>query len=157
VVPQALAGLPRPDELYYDQVAQIEIPRWSADRVVLVGDACQAVSLLAGQGASMAMGGAYVLGELLADGGRIDAALAAYEAVWRPGVVEKQAAGRRGASWFLPSNNLQLLARRTVMRTARLPVLTRLIASTVTGRQDTPLATVVERGIRERRQPGQRW
>jgi hypothetical protein len=29
----------------------------------------------------MAMGGAYVLGELLAYGGRIDAALAAYEAV----------------------------------------------------------------------------
>ncbi|MGH3981532.1 MAG: NAD(P)-binding protein [Pseudonocardiaceae bacterium] len=39
----------------YDQVAQIEITQWSRERVILVGDACQAVSLLAGQGASLAI------------------------------------------------------------------------------------------------------
>ena len=36
-----------------DQVAQIEVPRWSSGRVVLLGDSGQAVSLLGGQGASL--------------------------------------------------------------------------------------------------------
>ena len=45
--------------LYFDAVSQIEISRWSQGRVVVVGDASQCVSLLAGQGASLAMAGAY--------------------------------------------------------------------------------------------------
>ncbi|MDG4768092.1 FAD-dependent monooxygenase [Solwaraspora sp. WMMD406] len=61
IAPQALAACPPADELYYDQVAQIELPHWSQGRVVLVGDACQAVSLLAGQGASLAVAGAETL------------------------------------------------------------------------------------------------
>ena len=59
-------ALPPPGALYYDQVAQIDMPRWSAGHVVLVGDACQAVSLLAGQGASLALAGARVLADELA-------------------------------------------------------------------------------------------
>ncbi|WCI08956.1 FAD-dependent monooxygenase [Arthrobacter sp. OVS8] len=43
-----------PDDLYYDQVAQIRMPRWHTGRVILLGDAAAAVSLLAGQGASSA-------------------------------------------------------------------------------------------------------
>ena len=41
-----------PEDIYYDQVAQIRMPRWHTGRVVLLGDAAAAVSLLAGQGAS---------------------------------------------------------------------------------------------------------
>ncbi|KFY18917.1 hypothetical protein V491_04661 [Pseudogymnoascus sp. VKM F-3775] len=48
-------------DLYYDQISQIELDNWSRGPVVLLGDACQAVSLMAGQGASMAMGSAWVL------------------------------------------------------------------------------------------------
>jgi 2-polyprenyl-6-methoxyphenol hydroxylase-like FAD-dependent oxidoreductase len=43
------------------------MPRWSAGRVTLVGDACYAVSLLAGQGASRSMAGAFVLANRLHD------------------------------------------------------------------------------------------
>jgi hypothetical protein len=39
---------------------QVMAPRWFAGRVVLLGDACGCVSLLAGQGASLAMAAAYV-------------------------------------------------------------------------------------------------
>ena len=53
VVPDALALCPPSREIYYDQVAQIEAPHWSTGRVTLVGDAAHAVSLLAGQGASL--------------------------------------------------------------------------------------------------------
>jgi 2-polyprenyl-6-methoxyphenol hydroxylase-like FAD-dependent oxidoreductase len=51
VVPDALARCPSSDEMYYDQVAQVVMPSWHRGRVVLVGDACYAVSLLAACGA----------------------------------------------------------------------------------------------------------
>jgi 2-polyprenyl-6-methoxyphenol hydroxylase-like FAD-dependent oxidoreductase len=47
--------------VYYDLVAQIEVPRWSKGRVTLIGDAVYAVSLVAGQRASLAVAGAYLL------------------------------------------------------------------------------------------------
>ncbi|WP_199786011.1 FAD-dependent monooxygenase [Streptomyces sp. AA4] len=53
VAPRVLDACPPDDEVYYDQVAQIVLPRWSSGRVVLVGDARYAVSLLAGMGASL--------------------------------------------------------------------------------------------------------
>jgi 2-polyprenyl-6-methoxyphenol hydroxylase-like FAD-dependent oxidoreductase len=56
VVPDALAQCPPAGEVYYDQVAQIRMPRWHRGRVVLVGDACYAVSLLAGQGVTRCRG-----------------------------------------------------------------------------------------------------
>lgn|SRR5574341_391518 len=48
-------------DIYFDEVSQIEMPGWSHHHVVLVGDAAQCVSLAAGQGASLAMAGAYIL------------------------------------------------------------------------------------------------
>jgi 2-polyprenyl-6-methoxyphenol hydroxylase-like FAD-dependent oxidoreductase len=40
---------------------QTTVDAWSRGRVILVGDACHAISLMAGQGASMAFGGATAL------------------------------------------------------------------------------------------------
>lgn len=128
VVPRALARCPA--EIYYDQVAQVELPRWSSGRVVLVGDACGAVSLLAGQGASLGIGGAYVLA------GHVDD-LAAYERAWRPVVVEKQQVARSGARWFLPASPLRLRARRLVMRLSNLPGVDRLVATGLVGKPVT--------------------
>ena len=64
-----------PDDLYYDQVAQIRMPRWHTGRVILLGDAAAAVSLLAGQGASLGMAAAAVLAEELDKHPRISTAL----------------------------------------------------------------------------------
>ena len=44
VIPQALDHCPPAEQVYYDQVAQIELPQWSRRRVVLIGDAGYAVS-----------------------------------------------------------------------------------------------------------------
>jgi 2-polyprenyl-6-methoxyphenol hydroxylase-like FAD-dependent oxidoreductase len=85
VVPDALAQCPPPDEVYYDQVAQIQAPRWRRGRVVLVGDAAYAVSLLAGQGASLAVA--------------VETVLDDYEQLWRPVAEEKQRAGRDAIRW----------------------------------------------------------
>ena len=78
-------GLERLDdanEFYFDRVSQIRIApphAWSLGRLVLVGDAASCVSLLAGEGSSLAMAAAYVLaGELSRARGDYAAAFARY-------------------------------------------------------------------------------
>src|SRR5579875_579053 len=53
--------------VFMDAVIQIQMPTWHRGRVVLVGDACDCPTLLSGQGASLAMGGAYLLARALHD------------------------------------------------------------------------------------------
>lgn len=134
VVPRALQRCPDASEVYYDQVAQIEIPRWSRGRVVLLGDACQAVSLLAGQGASLAIAGAHVLAGQLAGSPSIDAAFARYQDSWQPVIAEKQRVARRGARWFLPSSPFQLRVRRLALGLANLPWLDKVLGTALVGK-----------------------
>ncbi|MFZ3306793.1 MAG: FAD-dependent monooxygenase [Mycobacterium sp.] len=137
LVPQALEHCPPAEQIYYDQVAQIVMPSWIKGRVVLVGDACYAVSLIAGQGASLGMAGAYVLADRLARAPSIDQALAGYEKLWRPVAEDKQRVGRAGARWFLPASPWQLVVRRVVLRAARLPVIDRIVPATLAGKAST--------------------
>ncbi|EMY33639.1 2-polyprenyl-6-methoxyphenol hydroxylase-like oxidoreductase [Arthrobacter crystallopoietes BAB-32] len=130
--PQALEHCP--EEFYYDQVAQIRMPRWSSGRVVLLGDAAGAVSLLAGQGASLAMAGAYVLADELAAHADVPSALAAFEERWRPRVAEHQKAGESAAKWFVPRTRRALLLRRLFLRLIRVPGVSRLVSGAVVGR-----------------------
>ncbi|GAA4941539.1 FAD-dependent monooxygenase [Streptomonospora halophila] len=134
VVPRALEACPPSDEIYYDQVAQISMSPWSRGRVVLLGDSCQAVSLLAGMGASLAVAGAHVLAEHLVREDTVEAALRSYEEGWRPVVEEKQQVGRRGARVFLPDTRWALWGRRIALRMSRIPGVDRYIAASLTGK-----------------------
>jgi 2-polyprenyl-6-methoxyphenol hydroxylase-like FAD-dependent oxidoreductase len=140
VVPRALDSCPPPSELYYDHVAQVQVPQWHRGRVVLLGDACQAVSLLAGQGASLAVAGAYVLGEQLAAGGSVEDALARYQQVWKPIVQAKQDVGRRGTEWFLPSSAARLWLRRAALKLTFLPGWDRAVRDGLVGKTNLSLA-----------------
>jgi 2-polyprenyl-6-methoxyphenol hydroxylase-like FAD-dependent oxidoreductase len=103
VLDQLLDAFPREGAVYFDDVVQVDAGRWNDGHVVLLGDAAGCVSLLAGQGASLAVYGAFVLAQELArarDG--LEEALRRYEARVRPLVVERQRAGRRSKRWFLP-------------------------------------------------------
>ncbi len=141
LVDSTLEHCPSGRGLYYDLVAQIELDGWARGSTTLVGDACQAVSLLAGQGASMAMGGAYVLAEELRRGGPVEAATARYEQRMRPFIRDKQKAGRRTAEWLVPSSRWRLAARAGAFAVTRMPGLSTLMrpafgamrASVVTG------------------------
>ncbi|MFF9408120.1 FAD-dependent monooxygenase [Streptomyces anandii] len=133
LVPRALAKCPQSSEVYYDEVAQSDVPSWSRGRVVLVGDACHAVSLVAGQGASLAVAGAYVLADQLAGTRRIEDALAGYERLWRPVVARRQRAARRTARWFVPASSRQLDWRRAFLRFAGLPGARRVVGATLAG------------------------
>ncbi|GAA5117415.1 FAD-dependent oxidoreductase [Pseudonocardia adelaidensis] len=133
LVPRVLAACPPSSEVFYDQVAQIEMPRWSRGRVTLLGDACAAVSLLAGQGASLGLGGAYVLAEAIACAQTVEAGLERYERTWRPVATDRQEVGRRAARWFLPASRRQVLLRRAFLRLGGLPGMDRLIAAAIAG------------------------
>lgn len=140
-VPEALRRCPPAEAVYYDQVAQIVMPEWHRGRVVLAGDACCAVSLLAGQGASLGIAAAYVLAEQLAHGSPGEA-FGRYERLVRPVMTEKQASARRGARWFLPASASQLRLRRSVLRLARLPLVDRVAAAALAGKPVTLVAHV---------------
>lgn len=127
VVPTLLEWCDR-SSLYFDEVSQIELPHWSKGRVTLVGDACQCVSLMAGQGASLAMTGAYVLAEELATSENdLAAALGRYEQRMKPVIEKKQEAGRRLARWFVPENRWRQIIGDLFTRMAGWPVVWRLL------------------------------
>lgn len=138
VASRALEHCPPGEEVYYDQVAQVEVPDWQRGRVVLLGDACQAVSLLAGQGASLAVAGACVLAEHLVAAPSVPAALQRYQDQWRPVVVAAQQAGRRGAEWFLPLSEASRRRRWLMLHLMALPGLSRLLARGFVGRTRPP-------------------
>ena len=141
LVPAAVAQCPPADELYYDQVAQVVLPRWREGRVVLLGDSCYAVSLLAGQGASLAVAGAFVLAQQLHQAGSIDDGLDGYERLWRPVAEEKQRTARKSVRWFLPRSRAGLAARRAMLALIRLPGMNKVIAKSLAGK---PSALVAE-------------
>ena len=90
--------MPSAPDFYFDVAAQICMPRWSQDRVVLVGDAGYCASPMSGQGTSLALIGAYVLaGELAAASGVYQAAFDQYEKEMRPFVTLNQALGIKSA------------------------------------------------------------
>lgn len=118
MVPAVLRACPG-DGLYYDEVSQVEMDSWSRGRICLVGDACGCVSLVSGQGASLAMHGAWVLADEI---GRTpsdpEAALHRYEDRVRPIVEIQQKTGRRMADWFVPRTEIRMAVRDALMRIA---------------------------------------
>ena len=125
--PAILESMPRAKTFYFDRVSQIRMPRWSAGRTVLLGDAAACVSLLAGQGAALAMIEAYVLSAALARANRDHVeAFAEYERDLAPFVLSKQNAAIRLGAAFAPKNGLQLLLRNSVMRLLGVPFVAEL-------------------------------
>ncbi|MDI3417461.1 FAD-dependent monooxygenase [Streptomyces luteolus] len=99
-VPGLLAALREAEDVFFDAVSQIRMPRWSSGRVALVGDAAYAPSFLTGQGTSLALVGAYMLAASLADRDHI-AGFAAYEHRTREFVtVNQDLVGEGGAALF---------------------------------------------------------
>jgi 2-polyprenyl-6-methoxyphenol hydroxylase-like FAD-dependent oxidoreductase len=112
VVPRLVEALRRADDLYFDTVSQIRMPRWSKGRVGLVGDSAFAPSFLSGQGTSLAIAGAYVLAGELASHEDAEAALATYERIARPFVeANQELAIREGAPSLLVRTQEKLDAR----------------------------------------------
>src|ERR1700712_335899 len=78
-VPAVMSTLDGAEDLYFDTISRVHVPRWSEGRVALLGDAAWGVTL-GGMGVGTGIVGGYVLaGELAASGGKPQPAFAAYE------------------------------------------------------------------------------
>ncbi|MFJ5049404.1 FAD-dependent monooxygenase [Streptomyces sp. NPDC088719] len=115
-VPGMLAALRDADDLFFDVVSQIRMPRWSAGRVALVGDAAYAPSFLTGQGSSLALVGAYMLAGSLAAARDHAAGFAAYERDTRAFVTLNQDQVGTGEAALFPTTARALEQRNTMLR-----------------------------------------
>ena len=76
--------------LYVEDLAQMRLPRWSAGRVALVGDAAWCATPVSGIGTTLALSGAYTLAAELAAAADHRAGFTAYERRMRPFVEKGQ-------------------------------------------------------------------
>jgi len=115
-VPEILSSI-KTNPLYFDEVTQIRIKgSWSKNRVALVGDAAYCITLLSGQGASMAMTGAYLLAKhLTQEKGDHSIAFKSYETELRPFIEKMQEKAIGNANSYLPSSKFSLALRNLLL------------------------------------------
>jgi len=113
---QLLDDIPDPDAIFMDTVTQIKMPEWHKGRVVLVGDACGCPTLLSGQGASLAMGGAYMLAKALYETTDYQHAFRQYELQVSPHVEERQKNARDLARSFVPHSKMEMKMQQVFMK-----------------------------------------
>jgi 2-polyprenyl-6-methoxyphenol hydroxylase-like FAD-dependent oxidoreductase len=99
---QVLADVSSSENVFMDAFTQIQMPTWHRGRVALVGDACGCPTPLSGQGASLAMAGAYLLARALHEAATYQEAFQCYEQQMRPYVQAQQKSAHRFARFFLP-------------------------------------------------------
>jgi 2-polyprenyl-6-methoxyphenol hydroxylase-like FAD-dependent oxidoreductase len=115
--PELLKRVRAADDLYFDSVSRVVLPRWSNGRVALLGDAASCVSLF-GDGSTLAMAGAFTLAEELAAAPADDprAAFRRYESIHRGLVDPKQRAIGQAAALIVPATRPGILARNLLAR-----------------------------------------
>ncbi|MFD4260220.1 FAD-dependent monooxygenase [Streptomyces sp. NPDC058534] len=114
-VPGILTALHDADDVFFDAVGQIRMPRWSSGRVALLGDAAYAPSFLTGQGTSLALVGAYMLAGSLADRDHA-AGFGAYEHDTRDFVTLNQNLVGQGGATLFPTTARALEQRNDRLR-----------------------------------------
>ncbi len=130
-VPEVLRRAAALPAILYEQMGQVVMAHWCRGRIALLGDACQAATFLPGQGASLSLAAAFVLGEELCTGTDVKASLARYEHRVRPPLIHIRRSGRRAADWLVPASNTGLMARNGIIRLASRPGLARLLRPVV--------------------------
>lgn len=122
------------DSLFFDSLTQISMPKWYKNRVVLVGDACQCLTLIAGQGASMAMSGSYLLAEVLkkwkddgADFENLPHYYQKYQDLQRPESEKRRKKAKKMVKYFVPDSKWKIFLRNIVMRVVFLKPLSFLL------------------------------
>jgi 2-polyprenyl-6-methoxyphenol hydroxylase-like FAD-dependent oxidoreductase len=105
------------DDLYFDAVSQVRLPRWSTGRVTLVGDAASCLSLF-GDGSTLAVAGGYTLAEeLVRTPDDPPAALRRYEQRHRQLVTRRQRGLFTVATMLLvPRSRAGIALRNTAVR-----------------------------------------
>ena len=122
--PQILKLMDNTDNIYFDRVSQIKMEHWTSGRTALIGDAAACVSLLAGEGAGLAMAEAYVLaGELSRAGTDHRTAFMRYEQLLMSFLKRKQKSAAKFASTFAPQTSFGIRFRNLATRLLGIPFL----------------------------------
>lgn len=105
------------ENFYSDELVQVKIPKWSQDRVVLLGDAAWSPTPFTGQGNQLAIIGAWVLAQELSRN-RNSLAFENYEKRLRNYVEESQQIPLGGRAPYLccPETRLGIWVFRTLFR-----------------------------------------
>ena len=115
-VPHLLDALRDAQDVYFDSISRVTVPRWSSGRVVLLGDAAWGVTL-GGMGVGTGIVGAYVqAGELAAARGDHRTALTAYENRMRGYAARWQRSTNPG-QFLAPPTATRLRMRNTMFKT----------------------------------------
>ena len=88
-MPRVIEQMMKAENFYSDALVQVKLPRWSQNRVVLLGDAAWAPTPLTGQGNQLAIIGGWVLAQELSRD-RSQGAFEKYEKRLRPYVESSQ-------------------------------------------------------------------
>lgn len=116
-VPRLLAEMDAADDFYFDSISQIVMENWVTGRVALVGDAGYSPGPAVGGGTSIAMVGAYVLGDELTRPVRNpQAGLRAYEDRIRGLVVRARRVGPATMATLIPRSALQVWLMPELLR-----------------------------------------
>ncbi|AMP99359.1 FAD-binding monooxygenase [Pedobacter cryoconitis] len=115
-VPQLLEELKRSDNFYLDQGCQIKMPTWTNGRVALIGDAGYAPAFPTGMGSTLAMQGATVLADAMAENENHEIAFSIYNENFRAVVEELQATVYDGMSLVLPDTEDKINTRNKVTK-----------------------------------------
>ena len=121
-VPEILDSLHADDYVFWDNITQIQMPKWFNNRVGLVGDSAYCPTLVSGQGASMAMAGAYFLAEALQETQIHQEAFQMMDARLRPHMEKIQASARNFAPTFIPKSRLRIMMINWVLRLSNFSV-----------------------------------
>ena len=101
-----------------DKVVQVEMPSWSHGRVALLADACGCMTLASAQGASMALGAAYVLARSLHEQPDFQPAFRRYEQTMRPPIEQRQQVARNMIKTLLPRNHIEFALQLAMLNFA---------------------------------------
>lgn len=111
-----LEQAPSSEDIYLDAAIQVVMPKWHRGRVALVGDAAHCLTLLAGQGASLAMSGTYVLAKYISESDDHSVAFESYESKLRPDSNRLQESSRKMSRFVVPTTEFGYQFRNLILR-----------------------------------------
>ncbi len=103
------------EALLLDDLTMVSMPKWSAGRVLLMGDSAHCLTLISGQGAGMALTSAAILGNELKKHS-LDEALLHHEARLRPSIKRLQGRSVKMAKVFIPATPMAFGIRNFILR-----------------------------------------
>lgn len=115
-VPHLIEELKKSNIFYLDQGCQIKMPSWTNGRVALIGDAGYAPAFPTGMGSTLAIQGATVLADAMAENENHEIAFKIYNESLRPVVEQLQATVYEGMAFVLPKTEEKINARNKLGR-----------------------------------------